>query len=212
MDSNMDPSIANAPPGGTENDHDLLSNIDLSTMNDFGLDRFIPVRQSGQLSAGHKTEGTDKDPTLEPSAATGLTSMQGNTAERPSNASEEVSISANPLKLVRIARETSENGSATDTANQDDHIGSGMNKRARTSTSGDSSYPEEQPEGTQSPGQSPLGEEVSAGTIASHAHLTPAEMMEVPINELTSEQRRERQKEGNRLAALRSRGKKRGEL
>jgi hypothetical protein len=212
MDSNMDSAIANVPPGGSESDHDLLSNIDLSTMNDFGLDRFIPVRQSGQQSGEHRTEGLQKDSNLDPSAGTVLSPMQGNTAERPSQTNEEISTSANPLKRVRIARETSENASGTDTGNHDDHVESGMNKRARTSTPGDSSYPEEQPEGTQSPVQSPLGEEVSASTIASHAHLTPAEMMEVPINELTPEQRRERQKEGNRLAALRSRGKKRGEL
>ena len=212
MSSDMNSTIANVPPGGSESEHDLLSNIDLATMNDFGLDRFIPVRQNGQQSGEHSIEGLQKDSSMEPPAGTAPSPIRETAAERPSRTNEEVSTAANPLKRVRIAREASENGSATDTGNHDDNVETGTNKRARTSTPGDSSYPEEQPEETQSPGQSPLGEEVSASTIASHAHLTPAEMLEVPINELTPEQRRERQKEGNRLAALRSRGKKRGEL
>jgi hypothetical protein len=199
-------------PGPTE--HQILSALDLSTMNDFGLDRFLPSREDGQQPDDPRSEGMERTTSIGGETDPSLVQPSvGNVRKRMDEIDGQPG-SSGLAKRARIAQGQSEGDLAVEERIQSGQLDDGgLEGSSRDMhADGDAPYRDQTSQGPQSPHQPSPEDEIPASVIASHAHLTPAEMLEVPINELTREQRRERQKEGNRLAALRSRGKKRGEL
>lgn len=203
---------SNDPTPSVDAEQDLLSNIDLSSLQGFGLDRFLPTRNEDEPSGSGERQQDG----------------EVRVGEVRRREEDEVQKPGGTGKRRRVGTSGSGNdGVDGDELNhrqeeQPEGQGSGRNTL-------DGNEQEDSNQANPDDGQ----EDGTATSNANNADLSPSPTPS-PINnhtpvdadddqndmvdnkegddEMTPERRRERQKELNRLAALRSRGKKRGEL
>lgn len=230
----------------TDPDHDLLHNIDLSTLDGFGLDRFLPARDDVQTRVDGNDDGEGVE--LEDSSKDrerGRDGVVGQVTRRLEEDAEE-GADGTTGKRRRVEIEEQDGGPEGSKELNTERSPQDQTQTQDLDDEEEEEYRPEVPEISRSPSHSlhdhndnlethgnehtqapidpnqPLPTDVltSIQTENPTDHPSPIHAHAKPQTSETIEQERSpspntkriRQREANRLAALRSRGKKKGEV
>jgi hypothetical protein len=203
--------------GSTEQEHDLISTLDLSNLEDLELGRFLPAHRednnvvvvpNDEFNGTELNERVRAESSDHPRPITEAAGRKRAITDEVSESGEGDSSLDDRFKRRRVREDRSPPmvGSETMIASIGQEISrtgqeNDLNRsRSRSKEDAPSQF-------ASSSKELPVEAGSSANIVP--AILTPAELLEAPPDQLTPEQKKERQKEANRLAALRSRGRKR---
>lgn len=203
--------------GSTDQEHDLISTLDLSNLEDLELGRFLPAHRednnvvvvpNDEFNGAESNERVRAECSDHPRPLTEAVGRKRTITDEVSESGNGDSSLDDRFKRRRVREDrsppvvTSEVVTAT-IGQEDSRTGQENDlNRSRSRSIDDAPL-----QFASSSKELPLEAGSSANTVP--AVLTPAELLEASPDQLTPEQKKERQKEANRLAALRSRGRKR---
>jgi hypothetical protein len=230
----------------TDPDHDLLHNIDLSTLDGFGLDRFLPTRDDVQprVDVNDDNEGVEVENSRKDQER-GREGIVGQVTRRLEEDSEE-GTDGTTVKRRRVEIEEQDRGPEGSKKLDTERSPQDQTQTQDLDDEEEEEYRPEVPEISRSPSHSlhdhndnlethghehtqapidpdqPLPTDVLTSIQPENPtdHPSPIHTHGNPQTSETIEQERSpspntkrvRQREANRLAALRSRGKKKGEV
>lgn len=201
-----------------DNSHDLISNIDLEHLDrHFTLDRFSPVRDEAVETHGGATSvsgGPESDANTTSGAKrtardeSQLTNAQEDMVSAREIHQDEQTLEAQDVTMDATNKRLGQNNTTPALAStlSSEHIVEASNNGVQSTTTerpGSPVQPSQEVQMNLSSHSSPPARDQSQ---TSHKSKSPG------LDQLTAEQKKEKQRESNRLAALKSRGKKRGEM